>query len=215
MTRRRKFEVGDLVVLKKSVKVEPFPSLGSYYYSGTSAERAQAASSIALRTDIKNVVRRVQSYNPSIRAGAIGLVRSFGNVFMLEFDKITRDQYKALPFARKDKDALAVGSDILLNRSNRKHMHVLIDEMLVAFAPGAKLFEKGEEALARYESVVVKFEGSIVFDRVNEIELKDRLNGKQRQLKAMFDTNRIISVECLHRDGTVETKEGSDGVTIH
>lgn len=204
MTRRKKFNVGDLVVLKKGVKVEPYPSLEIFYYRQDIKQKA--LDEIALHSNVKHVVRRVKSYNPNIQPGTVGLIQGYSNVFMLEYDRISNEIYEKLSYAKKQQ-VLRAGSDIYLNRSGRQHMHVLIDERLIAFKPGAKLFEPASDALLRYENVDVRVESSIRLHRANDTDVKNQLSSRLRQLRAIFDDSRVVQIECIHRDGTVEKKD--------
>lgn len=217
MTRQKKFKVGDLVVLKKDASVFSYPAVPwSGLYSSNTSDINHAKSLISERTNIKYAVDvryRGRSGIPELKAGAVGIIKGFSNVFMLEHDLITEKTFGTLVSAKKQQ-TLTIGSNIYLNKFNRKHMQVLIDERLIAFAPGAKLFEKCEDTLARYDSVTVKFEGTLTMNNVNELELRTLLAGRRRQFATAFSSNRIVSVECVRRDGTIEKKESYCGKSV-
>lgn len=200
MTRRRKFEVGDLIVLKKDALVESHPA----------NPQDALGKEVLRRTHIRNVVRNLGSFGRRRRnadvlaAGTVGVVKGFENVYMLEYKMRSAANLPVMS------DYFISNNYAIVNMKMRKHLHVLINGRLIAFAPGGKLFEKADVELSKYKNVFVKFEGVIELENIANTDLKLKVQHALSRLSTLSKSVKVTSLECVHRDGTLETKENLD-----
>ena len=207
MTRRHKFQMGDLVVLRKGVLVENYPR------ESTDVTLNEA---ISARTTIRHVVKHSSSYNPTLEAGKVGVVKGYHNVFMLDRTTCNENDYKKL---KPEKQAECVegtqnsyygarnGKYYHVNEAQCNHLIVLIEGMLVAFKQGGKLFESAQDTLNRFSSVRVTFSGDMVIRGVNEKETEAKIKRRLNSLKQLLENGKVTQIEFTDREGNVVTKQ--------
>lgn len=195
---KRKFSVGDMVVVKKAFSVVDYPGKS---YSDT------------LRNEImsKTTIRRVGSYWASsptsvlVKPGTVGIVKGYQNVFLLSHRYLSERSYQALAPAKK-KDVIIdekYNKQYLLNLSGKKHMLVLIEDQLVAIENAARYFESSSDALRRFSEVTIKFGGEIKLKNASLAEIDKRIGGKLRQLRSFLDKSSILEEVFKDRHGII------------
>lgn len=213
MTRQKKFEEGDLVVLKHDVSFYDYPDVWTFRNRKAGLNfptdgRQLIANAVKARETVRFVVWRpvAKVGNNILKAGTICVVKSYSNVFMLDCELISKEEMKKLP-KDKDKDIVKFADCAMLNNSNRHHLQVIAGDKLIAFLPGAKLFESAADALSRYPKVNVKFEGSFKLENVLPDKMLDSIADKLKSLTNIVDVDNVIRLDITHSDGTIETRQ--------
>lgn len=212
MTRKRKFQVGDLVVLKQGIVVGEHPKRLSYNRHFFAKESGLLKKHVekSIPSSIK-VHARVSSVNPDIPAGTVGLVKEFSNVYMLEHEVLTNREFQELEKRRqrpRKSDIVKIGEHFVINLSKRLHMHVIINDSVIVFPSGAgKLFESGDDTISRFDEATIRFECTMKSSGLNEFELKKVIQKKLMSLRTFMDSVRVIDVETRDRDGNITRRD--------
>ena len=207
MTRKHKFEVGDLIVLKKDV--------GVYKYPDVFLAEQDVRDIVATRTRITNVgcVDRhsAQAFH-ELKAGTAGVVKSYENVFMLDYDVVyDGPRFEEQVNGRQNDPNVVIyqahkwNKKAYVNAKGRQHLVAVIDGMLVAFPAGGKLFESPDSALSRVTATVT-YEIGYRYDNVLESDLQAEIDRVMHALgrSSKVGSARVVSVERVDRDGNVK-----------
>lgn len=204
---KQKFKDGDIVVLKRPVRVYDWPTV-----SGQNADVVKRIKDVCT---IKHVVLGVSSYQATHSIGTVGIVKGYSNIFMLDnetyndVNKLTSTYDKTLldVHAVKAKYVWNNQHYYVLNKFKKKHLIVLIDGMLVGFRNGSTLFESVTENFSRALRANVSLNVEATLENVTESEIAKHVKKISRKLKSQGLECKGFSIEKFERRSELKMSE--------
>lgn len=207
--RKRKFKVGDAVILTSNVDLYHFPEYSS----------KKVVNAIKAATDVRYIVDkdwygnyqfvRRQSNN-GIKKDSIGIVVSVGNVFMLNAYSRWSTIKELLKNGIERNDIIddRGSCNKFVNDKSTEYYVVFINNTFVAFKSGAKLM-KVDNKEACYSSANISFELKLETNRKNidDKRLQKEILDKISSLKKTMSDVAVSSVSVMFNDGTKSTLE--------
>lgn len=211
--KKRKFKVGDAVVLKSGVVLHKFPSSGYKKLD----DAIKHATKVRYFADINwyDNFRYLSTSNDCLKKDDIGIVTSVENVFMAHSYTAYQTVNDLIKNGVKRDDIIIhKGANIKYVNNPRFECYVVfIDNMFVAFPRGGKLV-KVENKAQCYSSANVCFDIKLEVKRKNidDVRLQKMILEKKKSLEKTMNDVSISSVSVVFCDGTASTLEcDSDG----